>query len=248
MGVIIFNGVSSTDLHTLVQHPPEYTFPEKDYEAIHVPGRNGDIITDSGTWKNTERKYDLAIDARKISYTEIASSLVQWLHSTSTYARLEDSYEPDYYRMAVYKDTGSITNLYNKAGMIEVTFNCKPQRFLKSGEDKFIFANTGVVGTSLPNGTNFRNPTGFIAKPKIVVHGSGSGEISIGKSKVSISDIVDGMIIDSEIRNVYLRDLNLNSKVSFDDFPVLLPGDENNTVIFTGGITSIEITPRWWTL
>ena len=48
MGIIIFNGVSSMDLHTLVQHPPEYAFPEKDCEATHVPGRNGDIIVDTG--------------------------------------------------------------------------------------------------------------------------------------------------------------------------------------------------------
>ena len=93
MGIIIFNGVSSMDLHTLVQHPPEYAFPEKDCEATHVPGRNGDIIVDTGSWKNVDRTYNLAIDARKISYTEVASKLVQWLHSSNGYARLEDSYE-----------------------------------------------------------------------------------------------------------------------------------------------------------
>mgnify|MGYP007022361909 CR=1 FL=1 len=141
MGIVIFNGVSSTDLHTLVQHPPEYAFPEKDCETTHVPGRNGDIIIDTGTWKNVNRTYNLAIDARQVSYTEVASRLVQWLHSASTYARLEDSYEPDFYRMAIYKDQGSISNIFSKAGTIDVTFNCKPQRYFKSGEEPTIFTS-----------------------------------------------------------------------------------------------------------
>ena len=62
MGIIMFNGISSMDLHTLVQHPPEYAFPEKDCEVTHVPGRNGDIVTDTGTWKNVNRTYKLGID------------------------------------------------------------------------------------------------------------------------------------------------------------------------------------------
>ena len=78
MGIIIFNGVSSEDLHILVQHPPEYGFPEKDSESTHVPGRNGDIVVDSGTWQNVDRTYDLAIDATgDVTYTDLASRFTQ---------------------------------------------------------------------------------------------------------------------------------------------------------------------------
>lgn len=236
MGIIIFNGVSSMDLHTLVQHPPEYAFPEKDYEATHVPGRNGDIIVDTGSWKNVTRTYDLAIDARQATYTETASKLVQWLHSASSYARLEDSYEPDFYRMAMYTDQGNISNIYRKAGTIEVSFNCKPQRYFKSGEEPFIFTSN----------TDYRNPTDFPSKPLIIVHGNGSGEIRIGQYYAKINTITDGMVIDCENKNVYYGSTNCNKQVKIDEFPLLLSG--NNSVKFTGGITSIEIIPRWWTL
>ena len=142
MGIVVFNGISSQDLHIQVQTEPDYDFPEKDYEVTHVPGRNGDIVIDQGSWQNVSRKYNLAMDAVKISYTEVASKLVQWLHSASGYARLEDSYEPDFYRMAMYKDSGSISNIYNKAGQIEVEFTCKPQRYFKSGEVADIFTTS----------------------------------------------------------------------------------------------------------
>ena len=236
MGIIIFNGVSSMDLHTLVQHPPEYAFPEKDCEATHVPGRNGDIIVDTGSWKNVDRTYNLAIDARKISYTEVASKLVQWLHSSNGYARLEDSYEPDFYRMAIYKDQGTISNIYNKAGTIDVTFNCKPQRYFKSGEEP----------DTINHGMEYRNPTDFASRPKIIVHGSGSGNIYIGNYHAGVNSIIDGMTIDSEIQDVYYGTTNCNQNVSIDEFPKIVSG--NNYISFSGGITSLEIIPRWWTL
>lgn len=236
MGIVIFNGISSNDLHIQVQTEPDYDFPEKDYEVTHVPGRNGDIVIDQGSWQNVSRKYNLAMDAGKISYTEVASKLVQWLHSASGYARLEDSYEPDFYRMAMYKDSGSISNIYNKAGQIEIEFTCKPQRYFKSGEIADIFTTS----------TEYRNPTDFPAKPLIKIHGSGSGTVTIGAYTVTINDILDGMIVDSEQQDTYKDQTNCNSKVSIPEYPKLVSG--NNTISISGEVTSIEIIPRWWTL
>ena len=236
MGIVIFNGISSQDLHIQVQTEPDYDFPEKDYEVTHVPGRNGDIVIDQGSWQNVSRKYNLAMDAVKISYTEVASKLVQWLHSASGYARLEDSYEPDFYRMAMYKDSGSISNIYNKAGQIEVEFTCKPQRYFKSGEIADIFTTS----------TEYRNPTDFPAKPLIKIHGSGSGTVGIGTYTVTINDILDGMIVDSEQQDTYKDQTNCNSRVSIAEYPKLVSG--NNEISISGGVTSIEIIPRWWTL
>ena len=236
MGIVIFNGISSKDLHVQVQTEPDYDFPEKDYEVTHVPGRNGDIVIDQGSWQNVSRKYNLAMDAGKISYTEVASKLVQWLHSASGYARLEDSYEPDFYRMAMYKDSGSISNIYNKAGQIEIEFTCKPQRYFKSGEIADIFTTS----------TEYRNPTDFPAKPLIKIHGSGSGMVKIGAYTVTINDILDGMVVDSEQQDTYKDQTNCNSKVSITEYPKLIAG--NNAISISGGVTSIEIIPRWWTL
>ena len=236
MGIVMFNGISSQDLHALVQTAPEYEFPEKDYSVTHVEGRNGDIVIDTGSWQNVPRTYNLAIDTRKISYAEVASKLVQWLHSASGYARLEDSYEPDFYRMAMYKDSGSISNIYSKAGQIEISFDCKPQRYLKSGEVSDLFTFN----------TEYRNPTDFPSKPKIVVHGSGSGTVKIGAYEITIFNILDGMTVDCEIQDTYKDNINCNSRVSISEYPKIIAG--NNTISMSGGVTSIEITPRWWML
>lgn len=49
MGVITFNGIASDKLGIQVEHPPGYETPKKDYEIVHVPGRNGDVYIDTIT-------------------------------------------------------------------------------------------------------------------------------------------------------------------------------------------------------
>lgn len=237
MGFIIYNGRSSEDFHVLVQHPPVYEFPARDYTLTHVPGRNGDIITDNEGWKNVKRTYDVAIDARQYGYTTTMGEFVSWLSSGKGYSRLEDSYEPDYYRLATFYDAGSISNILRQAGIVDLQFDCKPQRYLKIGETPVAFSTNGKI----------TNLTAFNANPTIVVHGSGRGVIYIGPEHIiTINTITDGMVIDGMIQDVYKGTTNLNNSVSFTKFPVLGTGETNIT--FSGGITSIEIIPNWWTL
>ena len=238
MGLVIFNGLSSEDMHAQVEAPPEYEVPERDYEVTHIPGRNGDVIIDKGSYKNIERKYKMALDATGDhgSYTEIVSNFIKWLHSASGYARLEDSYEPDYFRLAMYQENITVSNLFMEAGEVDVTFNCKPQRFLKSGEKPLTFKSSGKI----------INPTIFDSNPLVIVTGTGTGEIKIGDYGVTINDIATAIIIDSELKDAYSAELNRNSNISLSEFPVLKFG--SNDVSFSGGVTSVTIIPRWWTL
>lgn len=238
MGVVIFNGVSSLDYHIQVEHPPEYETPSKDYEIIHVPGRNGDIALDKGSFKNVARSYQIAVASLEEDFTTQVNRISEWLHSASGYARLEDSYEPEYYRLAMYEEGNVIKNILGQAGRTTINFNCKPQRFLKSG-DNVVIAKSNCI---------LRNPTGYKALPIITVIGTKAGTLRIGDYVVQISDIKNTITIDSEIQDVYSKTSNRNSDVtlSSNGFPKLLPGE--NEISFSGGITSVEVIPKWWTL
>ena len=48
---------------------------------------------------------------------------------------------------------------------------------------------------------------------------------------------------DSELMNFYHDATPKNDTVSGEGFPLLYPGE--NAIIFDGGITSIEVMPRW---
>lgn len=239
MGVVIFNGRASLDYGIHVEHPPDYQMPERDYEVVHIPGRNGDLIIDNGSYQNVTRSYEVSFaDMGRIKpFTTMANAVAEWIHSASGYARLEDTYEPEYYRMAMYMDEVEIENIVQHAGRATVEFNCKPQRFLKSGEETKKMTASGILN----------NPTNFTAKPCITVYGNGSGTVIVGGYIVSISEIGGYLVIDSDIQDAYRQTVNCNNNVTLGNgFPVLRSGE--NKISWTGGVSYVEVIPRWWTL
>ena len=234
MGVIIFNNKSSADCRIQVAHPPGYAYPERDYTITHIPGRNGDIIQDNGCYKNVERTYEVSFDAPNEDFATYANAVSAWLHSTTGYARLEDSYEPNYYRMATYQESNIFENLYNQAGTATIVFECKPQRFLKTGD------NTITIQNSL----TIMNPTGFEAYPLFKVTGT-SGVLTVNGNSITFSSIDNFVMLDCELQDAYKESINKNSTIS-GTFPVLKPG--SNTIRWTGGISSVTMKPRWWTI
>lgn len=218
-----------------VEHPPGYTIPEKDCDIVHVPGRNGDIVIDKGSYKNVPRSYEIAMGSARIGFDRITEAISGWLSSASGYARLEDSYDPEHYRMAMYRESSDIENILFHAGRATINFDCKPQRYLKSGERPLTFATSGII----------HNPTSFPALPIITIRGSGSGALQIGNYSVSILNIGQSIILDSELQDAYSGGSNRNDDVIMaSGFPKIIKGD--NRITLSGGITSVEVIPKWW--
>ena len=91
------------------------------------------------------------------------------------------------------------------------------------------------------------NPTECPAKPFLRIHGSGNAVLSLGDYIIMLTGIDSYIDVDCELMDAYKGAANLNSKVSFNADEVdLLPGV--NGISWTGGITKVEITPRWWRL
>lgn len=237
MGIVVYNGVSTEELGILVENPPDYEVAERDYEIISIPGKHGDVVIDRGGYKNVERSYNLAFGENGGNFAVFASRVSGWLQSGYGYKRLEDSYEPDYYMMARVSGSNSITNIEQQAGRLKVTFDRKPQRFLKIGDHPIEFTKAGSV----------YNPTIYPSEPIIKVYGSGTGRIFIGNYDITISNLVDGVTIDSEIQEVYSGYNNFNKNVNFlNSFPKLQP--KVTDISFSGGVTKLIITPRWWVI
>jgi phage-related protein len=232
MGNLKFNGVSTADLGLVIQTPPAYTFPAKDTETQHVPGRNGDVVIDNDCYENVERSYSLACVFRQgTDFVENSQKIIAWLNSLSGYARLEDSYDPLVYRIAAYKGSGSLPNLFDIATTLDVVFVCKPQRFLKSGEKDVEFDS---------NIAEIKNPSDEKSLPVITITGVAASSLddvilltdkdSDGNivSSITISALpVNSVTLDSEAQSVYYDSsrylteyVGLNGKI----FPTLGKG------------------------
>lgn len=237
MGIIKYNGISTDEVGIVVETPPDYEIPERNYEIISVPGRNGDIVIDLNSYKNVVREYDIAIGEEDGDFSVLSSKIANWLYSGHGYLRLEDSYLPEYYMMAAVIAPNNIINILQQAGRATVQFNRKPQRFLKSG-DRPITVTKQIT---------LFNPTQFNSKPLIIVNGTGSGVVNIGGYSVKIDNLEDEITIDCELEESYKGTNNQNKKVTLSNgYPLLVPRD--NIVNFSGGITKVTIIPRWWTI
>lgn len=233
-----FGGRSSTEFGIIASGVHTYNAPERDLERISIPGRNGDLFRDNGRLKNIPIGYPVAILG---DFARNAAAAKAWLLSDGTYKRLSDGYHPDTFRLAVF--TGPIdfdVRLLNRIGETTLRFDCKPQRFLVSGETPVAFEGASTL----------ENP-GFEALPLITVYGSGDGTVTVGDTTVKIFGMEDQIVLDCDLQNAYRESdagitEDMNGYIYAPVFPTLLPG--SNAIGFTGGVERIEITPRWWTV
>lgn len=230
---LYFAGRDSREFGIYISGSGTFNAPERDIEFVSVPGRSGDLTIDNGRFLNVTGTYPAFIHQ---NFTENAMKARLWLQSLTGYQRLEDTYHPDYYRMAVYRGPLDFeTRALNYGADFDLSFECKPQRYLKSGEYPVQLSAPGAL----------YNPW-MPSLPLITVYGSGAGVLSVGGYTVTIHDMTDSLTLDSETGNAYKGLSNENGNIYAPEFPVLQPG--RNVVGWSGGITRIEITPRWWTV
>ena len=230
---LTFAGRSTNEFGIWISGEGTYGAPERNVKTQEVAGRNGNLLFDMGNFKNITMKYPAAIK------TDMPSRIRDFLNFAGSqvgYQRLEDTYHPYEYRMARFQSKLSVESAgyMNRSGQFTLEFDCKPQRFLKSGEDPIDFTAAGIL----------YNRTEFEAKPLLRVFGSGAGSVGIGSQTITISSISEYVDIDCEIMDAYKGAVNCNGNVSFTDDIVLKPG--NNNIAKSGNITRVRIIPRWW--
>jgi phage-related protein len=230
-----FNGESS-DMHgVVVQYYPGVAHGKRTVTTEHIPGRNGDRAVYDGSFANCTQTYEVYLRGGRDGISQTADDVAQWLLSPTDYCRLEDSYSPDVFRLAQFSGPLEIENILNRFGTATLEFDCKPQRFYKSGETAITMEEPGMLYNS-----------GMEAQPLITVYGTGPGTLTIGNTAVTIKSMDQYVILDCEKGNAYKPGENKNSTIYAVPFPTLAPGENNIT--WSGGVTKIEMIPRWWTI
>lgn len=226
---LTIGGRNLADFGVYISGEGTYNAPERSITEEIVPGRNGFLIIDNGRYQNIEVNYPAFIIN---DFPRNMSGMRSYLASLRGYTRIEDSYHPDEYRMGALIGGISVqtSGYMNREGRFNLTFSCKPQRFLRSGE----------YAIPVTTGMKIYNPTLFDAKPIIRIYGNGS--VTLNGETMNWSGPSEYVDIDCDIQDCYYMGTNMNSYVE-GDFPVLSPGE--NTITFTGS-TSVRVTPRWW--
>lgn len=182
---IVFGGVNSADYGIYISGEGVFNAPKRDVEMISIPGRNGAFALDKGRFENIEVTYP-AFNFEPDDYDTFAQNLADFRNAICSlrgYQRLTDTFHPDEYRMATYIGGLEIKPVkYNTASEFNIVFDCKPQRWLTSGETEI----------TVSDGDTVTNPTLFESSPIIKVEGYGT--ISTGGQSIDVEAVPVGNV------------------------------------------------------
>lgn len=177
---LVFDGEDSREYGVYITGEAVYNAPKRDIEMVAIPGRSGAFALDKGRFENIEVTYPAGIYAdNEADFAEAVSDFRNFLCSRGGYCRLVDGYNPNEYRMAIYKSGLEVTPAQLRAGEFDITFDCKPQRWLMSGE----------AALDITSGDTLFNPTRFDASPLLELKGYGG--ISFNGYDIGIDNIVE---------------------------------------------------------
>ena len=228
------DGIDAMSFGIRLQAPVEFSKAVPAVESQTIPGRNGNIIFETGSYENrvgTASCFCLQEDVE----TAIRSA-GRFLMGKKGYRRLETSDDPDHYWMARVENSPQIAMRLRALAPFDISFDCKPQRFVKSGENAVVFTESGSLF----------NQYGQTALPLITIYGHGAGTLTIGDCVVEVKEMDDVLFLDSDTQNAYNDNGNQNMKINAPIFPTLPDGE--NKIGFSGGIERVKIVPRWWEL
>lgn len=263
-----FDDVKSSDYGIYISGEATFDAPKRSVETISIPGRNGDLVIDQGRFENIVVSYPaFNFEEDLQNFRDKLTGLRSGLCSKVEYQKLTDTFHPDEFRLGVYKEGLEVKPImYNTAANFDIKFDCKPQRFLVSGEDPIV----------LTSGALITNPTLFYAKPLLKVKGNGT--VKIEPYEFIVSGNTGEIWIDSELMESYklvhvLQNLTDEELVDIQDengvdiqvskeatpeamdaliefvnyvYPQIKPGDV--PVWISSGIEELTIIPRWWRL
>lgn len=121
-------GVYISGVHTL-------DAPARRGEVYQIPGRNGDLFVDDGSFENLTLIYPCYI---REGARERVQELRGKLATLKGYQRLEDSFHPGEFRMGRISEGLEVEpSIGMKSSRFNLVFDVKPQRYLKLEEEGF---------------------------------------------------------------------------------------------------------------
>lgn len=197
---------------------------EEEVDRIEIPNRNGPLLVHTGKYNGYER-------AMKFTLTDYdyLGKVLAWLKGRG-YLRTE--LDPGgYFRASILSDV-SVDAASPKLNELSFSFYIDPFFYLDDGVAMRTFLAPGTI----------INPGTHYAEPIITVFGSGNITLNINSDFVALTNIVDQVTMDSELKVCYRDTLNMGKQM-VGEYLTLREGA--NHISWEGNVTKIEITPRW---
>ena len=229
-----FAGARNTAKGVRLLSLPERGHPAERGELVQAAGRDGFLwAADGGYEPLTVRVQCQTGDDADVS------AIGAWLRGAGALRFSDDPQR--FYRARIrrgFSYTEAVRRFVNRN--FTAVFDCQPFRYhveAEGGGDAEITASPHTL----------TNPGTYKSAPRLAIEGTGTVTLTIGTQVMQLTDLEDGVIIDTELCECFdlTGSMLLNSKVTLldDSFPVLAPGA--NIVSWTGAVTKVTVEPRW---
>lgn len=244
-----YGGISATERFGMVVYGCEGIdeIATRDVTPIVVPGKNGVLHLDNGRWDERQISYlcyvpGVTSDNYIAKMLEIRAFYGEEGHAE--YLPLFDTFYPEHFAQAAFAGAMEPEPMaFRTKGLIKITFKCRPERYLISGQETTTFTAQSTAPFELTN------PTDFSAFPLIYITGRGTGSVTFSAGLIyscTINVNFSTSLSEGTSINCETYQMTRPEKVTADVLPVLYPG--TTTVTFDGGVETVAVTPRWWTL
>lgn len=181
---LTFGSVTSSTYNIYISGEGVFDAPKRDTKIVTIPGRNGEFAQDQGRFENITVTYPAFYQATSLaSFAQNLANFRAAMCSQIGYQRLTDTINNTEYRMALFIDGINFVPAKDDTfATFDLVFNCKPQRWLTSGETAVTVANNGTI----------TNPTRFSTRPLLAVKGYGT--VTMNGYPITLNNTVLGEV------------------------------------------------------
>lgn len=230
MNYIIWNNKDSRDIKgLLISELPPITKPNMRVKETVIDGVDGSIIEELG-YESYDKTVAIGL--------KIGADLDKVLEFFTGNGEVVFSNEPERYYIARIIKNIDYTRLL-RFRVATVTFRVQPFKY-----NRVEVARQATTDRASMIVENIGN---YFSKPLIAITGSGTVVLSVNGNKICTYTFPSGenmVLLDSEKQDAYLNN-TLKNRNMVGEFPVFAKG--NNTVSWSGTVTSVQITKysRW---
>lgn len=237
-----FKGQRCTEYGVKVEKLPPITLAEERVDFEEVTGRSGDLtITEENT--DERRVFNSMVLSIECFVENIdrLEDMAAWLLGSG--ALVLPNRPGGYYSAHVVNEMELDRVIKGRENRrFTVSFHVQPYFWLEGSADIESVAASFVI----------TNPGSVESAPRIAIYGSGDVSIALAGQNVLLTDLEDGIIMDTALQDALSLDgaQLLNNQMS-GDFLTIPPGestmawyafDENDN---PGTVSRIVVTPRW---
>ena len=227
---IQINGKTGSSVGVIVQKRPNIPSPEKVYDTIEIPGKDGVLYRDNGTVKDIKIEIPLAFREQNPDlWIERLRAIKTWLLS-GVDNQLSFADDKDYFYRVKKVTVGTAERAVKKQGKLTATFWCEGYMYLQNG------AKEQQLSSLLNN-------PGERCLPVYKIIGEGMCTVTINGKQMK-ANVGQNLTIDTQRKLAYRTDGTMqNTAISgnYEDM-ILIPG--RNSISVTSGFTLTAI-PNW---